>query len=104
MITLIPVICWKKGIRIAIVSCGQCFLCNRFLQGCSTFCAASHAATRLLNSSSTSSMPQIRLSFAFASSAMPCSIIELGVSGRTSDSMVIIRPGTMAPPKLKRHP
>ncbi|CAD5195480.1 unnamed protein product [Musa acuminata subsp. malaccensis] len=68
MMTLMPVSCWKKGMRTAMVRCSIVF-------------DSSLAATMSSYYSSTSSVPRILRSIALAVSSCPRSIRELRAKG-----------------------
>ncbi|KAM3366631.1 unnamed protein product [Triticum aestivum] len=105
MMTLMPVSCWKKGIMIAMVSCGRYLRCRMLRHGCCTSFDSSLATTRSAYSSLMStSLPRMRFSMRRAASGWPRSMRELGVSGRKREPRVMMPAGTAARARLMRHP
>ncbi|CAA6658407.1 unnamed protein product [Spirodela intermedia] len=94
----------EEGMRTAMVSWGRYFLCTMLAQGCCTDRDWTLATTRSWYSASISVVPRTLRSMSRASSSLPRSMSELGVSGRKRDPTVMISAGTAAPARLMRHP
>ncbi|KAH0469190.1 hypothetical protein IEQ34_002422 [Dendrobium chrysotoxum] len=99
-----PVSCWKKGIKMAMVSWGRYRRWMMLRHGCWTVLDSSLAAWRSAYSRWMSSVPRILRSMVRACSWWPRWMRELGVSGRKREPRVMMAAGTAARARLTRQP